>query len=150
MGETIAQNKKAYHNFSIEEKLEVGVQLQGSEVKALRAGRAQIKESYVRFIKGELFLMNSHIGILETTHAYYKHDERRIRKLLLHKKQLAKFARAVDRDGMTMVCLSLYFNHKNIVKAQIATAKGKQLHDKRADLKAKDMKRDIARSMKDY
>ncbi|MDF1880255.1 SsrA-binding protein SmpB [Sulfurimonas sp. MAG313] len=150
MGETIAKNKKAYHNFTIEEKLEVGIELQGSEVKALRKGRAQIKESYVRFIKGELFLMNSHIGILDTTHAYYKHDERRVRKLLLHKKQLAKFARAVDRDGMTMVCLSLYFNHKNLVKAQIATAKGKQLHDKRADLKAKDMKRDVARSLKDY
>jgi len=150
MGETIAQNKKAYHNFSIGEKLEVGLELKGSEVKALRAGRAQIKESYVRFIKGELFLMNSHIGILDTTHAYYRHEERRIRKILLHKKQAIKFARAVDRDGMTIVCLSLYFNHKNKVKAQIALAKGKQLHDKRADLKAKDQKRDIARAMKDY
>jgi len=150
MGETIATNKKAYHNFTIEDKLEVGIELMGSEVKALRAGRAQIKESYVRFIKGELFLINSHIGILDTTNAYYRHEERRVRKLLLHKKQLIKFARAVDRDGMTMVCLSLYFNHKNLVKAQIATAKGKQLHDKRADLKAKDIKRDIARSMKDY
>jgi len=150
MSETIAKNKKAYHNFSIEEKLEVGLELKGSEVKALRAGRAQIKESYVRFIKGELFLMNSHIGILETTHAYYRHEERRIRKILLHKKQAIKFARAVERDGMTIVCLSLYFNHKNMVKAQIATAKGKQLHDKRADLKAKDQKRDIARAMKDY
>jgi len=150
MGETIAKNKKAYHDYSIEEKLEVGVELLGSEVKALRAGKAQLKESYVRFIKGELFLMNSHIGLLETTHAHYRHDERRIRKLLLHKKQAAKFARAVDRDGMTIVCLSLYFNHKNMVKAQIAMAKGKQLHDKRADLKQKDMKRDIARAMKDY
>lgn len=149
MGETIATNKKAYHNFAIEDKLEVGIELMGSEVKALRAGRAQIKESYVRFIKGELFLINAHIGILETTHAHYRHEERRVRKLLLHKKQLLKFARAVDRDGMTMVCLSLYFNHKNLVKAQIATAKGKQLHDKRADLKAKDMKRDVERSMKD-
>jgi len=150
MGETIARNKKAFHDYFIEEKLEVGLELLGSEVKALRAGKAQLKESYVRFIKGELFLMNSHIGVLETTHAYYKHDERRVRKLLLHKKQAAKFARAVDRDGMTIVCLSLYFNHKNLVKAQIAVAKGKQLHDKRADLKQKDIKRDIDRAMKDY
>lgn len=149
MSETIANNKKAYHNYSIEDKLEVGIELFGSEVKALRAGRAQIKESYVRFIKGELFLINSHIGVLDTTHAYYKHDERRVRKLLLHKKQAIKFARAVERDGMTIVCLSLYFNHKNLVKAQIATAKGKQLHDKRADMKAKDMKRDVDRAMKD-
>ncbi len=149
MGETIAKNKKAYFDYTIEEKLEVGLELLGSEVKALRAGKAQLKESYVRFIKGELFLMNSHIGLLETTHAHYRHDERRIRKILLHKKQAAKFARAVDRDGMTIVCLSLYFNHKNMVKAQIAVAKGKQLHDKRADLKQKDMKRDIARAMKE-
>jgi SsrA-binding protein len=125
MGETIARNKKAFHDYFIEEKLEVGLELLGSEVKALRAGKAQLKESYVRFIKGELFLMNSHIGVLDTTHAYYKHDERRIRKLL-------------------------YFNHKNLVKAQIAMAKGKQLHDKRADLKQKDIKRDIDRAMKDY
>ena len=150
MGETIAKNKKAYHDYFIEEKLEVGLELMGSEVKALRAGKAQLKESYVRFIKDELFLMNSHIGLLDTTHAHYRHDERRIRKILLHKKEAQKFARAVDRDGMTIVCLSLYFNHKNMVKAQIAVAKGKQLHDKRADLKQKDMKRDIARAMKDY
>lgn len=150
MGETIARNKKAFHDYHVEEKLEVGVQLQGSEVKALRAGKAQLKESYVRFIKGELFLMNSHIGVLDTTHAYYRHEERRLRKLLLHKKELLKFEKAVDRDGMTIVCISLYFNHKNIVKAQIAVAKGKQLHDKRADLKQKDMKRDIARAMKEF
>lgn len=150
MGETIARNKKAFHDFHVEEKLEVGVELMGSEVKALRAGKAQLKESYVRFIKGELFLMNSHIGVLDTTHAYYRHEERRLRKLLLHKKESLKFAKAVDRDGMTIVCISLYFNHKNIVKAQIALAKGKQLHDKRADLKQKDMKRDIARAMKEF
>jgi len=150
MGETIAKNKKAFHDYYIEDKLEVGVELLGSEVKALRAGKAQLKESYVRFIKGELFLMNSHIGVLDTTHAYYRHEERRLRKLLLHKKELQKFAKAVERDGMTIVCLSLYFNHKNIVKAQIAIAKGKQLHDKRADLKQKDMKRDIDRAMKEH
>lgn len=150
MGETIARNKKAFHDYHIEEKLEAGIELLGSEVKALRAGKAQLKESYVRFIKGELYLMNSHIGVLDTTHAYYRHDERRLRKLLLHKKQMEKFAKAVERDGMTIVCLSLYFNDKNIVKAQIAIAKGKQLHDKRADLKQKDMKRDIARAMKEF
>ncbi len=150
MGETIATNKKAYHDYFIEEKLEVGIELLGSEVKALREGKAQLKESFVRLIKGELFLLNAHIGLLDTTHAYYRHDERRARKLLLHKKQIAKFAKAVERDGMTIVCLSLYFNHKNMVKAQIAIAKGKKLHDKRADLKQKDMKRDIDRAMKEY
>lgn len=150
MGETIARNKKAYHDYYIEDTLEVGLELLGSEIKALRAGKAQLKESYVRFIKGELFLINSHIGVLDTTHAYYRHEERRIRKLLLHKKEARKFARAVERDGMTIVCLSLYFNHKNLAKAQIALAKGKQLHDKRADMKEKDIKRDIQRAIKDY
>ncbi len=150
MGETIARNKKAFHDYYIEDKLEVGLQLLGSEIKALRAGKAQLKESYVRFIKGELFLINSHIGVLETTHAYYRHEERRVRKLLLHKKEAVKFAKAVERDGMTIVCLSLYFNHKNLAKAQIALAKGKQLHDKRADLKQKDMQRDVQRAIKDY
>jgi SsrA-binding protein len=150
MGETIARNKKAFHDYYIEDKLEVGLQLLGSEIKALRAGKAQLKESYVRFIKGELFLINSHIGVLETTHAYYRHEERRVRKLLLHKKEAAKFAKAVERDGMTIVCLSLYFNDKNLAKAQIALAKGKQLHDKRADLKQKDMQRDVQRAIKDY
>ncbi len=150
MGETIANNKKAFHDYTIEEKLEAGIELRGSEVKALRAGKAQLKESFIRIIKGELFLMNSHIGVLDTTHAYYRHEERRVRKLLVHKKQLAKFAKAIERDGMTMVCLSLYFNHKNIVKAQIAIAKGKKLHDKRADLKEKDQKRDIERAMKQF
>ena len=150
MGETIARNKKALHDYYIEDKLEVGLQLLGSEIKALRAGKAQLKESYVRFIKGELFLINSHIGVLDTTHAYYRHEERRVRKLLLHKKEARKLAKAVERDGMTIVCLSLYFNDKNLAKAQIALAKGKQLHDKRADLKQKDMQRDVQRAIKDH
>ena len=150
MGETIARNKKAFHDYYIEDKLEVGLQLLGSEIKALRAGKAQLKESYVRFIKGELFLINSHIGVLDTTHAYYRHEERRVRKLLLHKKEARKLAKAVERDGMTIVCLSLYFNDKNLAKAQIALAKGKQLYDKRADLKQKDMQRDVQRAIKDH
>jgi SsrA-binding protein len=87
---------------------------------------------------------------LETTHHFYAHEERGSRKLLLHKKQIAKMVKAVEKDGFTVVPLQLYFNDRNIVKIQIAIAKGKQLHDKRNDLKEKDMKRDMERSIKDY
>ncbi len=150
MGETIAKNKKAYFDYFLEEKFEAGIVLKGSEIKAIRAGRVNLKDSFIRFVQGEAFLFNAHIGRLETTHHFYAHEERGSRKLLLHKKQIVKMVRAVERDGYTVVPLELYFNDRNIVKIQIAIAKGKQLHDKRNDLKEKDMKRDIERSLKDY
>jgi len=150
MGETIAKNKKAYHDYFIEEKLEAGLVLSGSEVKGLRAHRVNLKDSFVRLVKGEAFLFNAHIGRLDTTHHYYGHEEHGTRKLLLHKKQLLKLEKAVARDGYTIVPLQLYFNDRNIAKIQIGIAKGKLLHDKRNDLKEKAQKRDIARAMKDY
>ena len=150
MGETITKNKKAYHDYTIEEKLEAGIVLKGSEIKAIRAGRVNLKDSFIRVDNGEVVLYNAHIGLLETTHHYYRHEERGSRKLLLHKKEIAKLERAVQRDGMTIVPLVMYYNHKNIVKLQIGVAKGKKLHDKRQDLKEKDMKRDIARAMKEF
>jgi len=150
MGETIAKNKKAYHDYHIEEKYEAGIVLKGSEIKAIRAGRVNLKDSFIRIDDGEVVLYNAHIGLLSTTHHYYRHEERGSRKLLLHKKEIAKMSRAVQRDGMTIVPLSMYYNRKNLVKLQIGVAKGKQLHDKRQDLKEKDMKRDIARAMKEF
>ncbi len=150
MGETIAKNKKAYHDYFIEEKFEAGIVLSGSEVKGLRAHRVNLKDSFVRLVRGEAFLFNAHIGRLDTTHHYYGHEERGTRKLLLHKKQLQKLEKAVTRDGYTIVPLQIYFNDRNIAKVQIALAKGKLLHDKRNDLKEKSQKRDIARAMKDY
>ncbi len=148
MGETLARNKKAYHDYEILEKLEAGIVLSGSEVKALRAKRVNLKDSFIKLVKGEPILFNMHIGRLETTHHYYGHEERAPRKLLLHKKEIEKLKKATEREGYTIVPLSIYFNHKNIAKVQIAIAKGKKLHDKRADLKAKDQKRDIERSLK--
>ncbi len=150
MGETIAKNKKAYHDYFIEEKFEAGLVLSGSEVKGIRAHRVNLKDSFIRFVRDEAFLFNAHIGRLDTTHHYYGHEERGSRKLLLHKKQLEKMQKAVDRDGYTVVPLQLYFNARNIAKIQIAIAKGKLLHDKRNDLKEKDQKRDMARAMKEY
>ena len=150
MGETVAKNKKAYHDYFIEEKFEAGMVLQGSEVKGIRANRVNLKDSFIRFVGEEAFLFNAHIGRLETTHHFFGHEERGSRKLLLHKKQIQKMLKAINRDGYTVVPLQLYFNARNLVKLQVAIAKGKQLHDKRQDLKAKDMKRDVQRAMKDY
>ena len=150
MGETYAKNKKAYFDFFLEEKFEAGLVLQGSEVKGIRAHRVNLKDSFIRFVGDEAFLFNAHIGRLETTHHFYSHEERGSRKLLLHKAQIQKMLKAVNRDGYTVVPLQLYFNARNIVKIQIAIAKGKQLHDKRQDLKAKDMKRDMQRALKEH
>ncbi|MDQ1263130.1 MAG: SsrA-binding protein [Campylobacterota bacterium] len=149
MGEAIAKNKKAYFDYFLEEKFEAGIVLKGSEVKGLREGRVNLKDSFIRFVNKEAFLFNAHIGRLETTHHFYAHEERGSRKLLLHKKQIAKMIKAVEKNGYTVVPLQIYFNEKNIVKVEIAIAKGKQLHDKREDLKQKDMKRDIERAIKD-
>ena len=150
MGEPYAKNKKAYHDYFIEEKFEAGLVLSGGEVKGIRARRVNLKDAFIRIDDGEAVLFNMHIGRLETTHHFYGHEERGSRKLLLHKKQIQQMQKAVERDGYTIVPLQLYFNARNLVKVQIAIAKGKQLHDKRHDLKQKDMKRDIDRAMKDY
>ncbi|MEA3418396.1 MAG: SsrA-binding protein SmpB, partial [Campylobacterota bacterium] len=137
----IAKNKKAYHDYEILEKFEAGIVLQGSEVKALRAKRANLKDGYCRFIKGELFLMNVHISHLDTSNPHYSPDSRTPRKLLLHKKELDKLFGKVGREGLTIVPLMIYFNERNRAKVSIGLAKGKQLHDKRQDLKKKTLDR---------
>ena len=143
-----ARNKKASYSFNLFEKFEAGLELLGSEVKAIRDGRANLKDSYVRIIKNEAFLLGSHISYLNTTNPYYKHEEDRVRKLLLHRREINKLIAKTSKDGMSIVCLSLYSNHKNKLKVQIAVAKGKKLYDKREDIKKRDMKRDIDRNLK--
>ncbi len=150
MGKQIATNKKAYHDYFIEEKFEAGLVLQGSEIKGIRASRVNLKDSFIRLVKNEAILFNAHIVKLETTHHFYGHEERGNRKLLLHKKEIAKLKKAIERDGYTVVPLSLYLNDRNIAKLQIGIARGKDLHDKRQDMKEKDMKRDMQRTLKDY
>ena len=144
----VAQNKKARHDYEILEKLEAGIVLQGSEVKALRAKRANLSDAYCQFIQGELYLMNAHIAELETTNRHFARDSRTPRKLLLHKKELLKLHNKVHKDGLTIVPLMIYFNERNIAKVSIAVAKGKKLHDKRADLKAKTLDREARAAMK--
>jgi len=144
----IAKNKKAYHDYEILEKFEAGIVLQGSEVKALRAKRANLKDGYCRFIKGELFLMNVHIAHLNTANSHYTPDSRTPRKLLLQKKQLDKLFLKIGKEGLTIVPLMIYFNERNLAKVSIGLAKGKQLHDKRQDLKKKTLDREAQQAMK--
>lgn len=144
----VFKNRKAFHDFTIMETLEAGIMLEGSEVKAIREGRINLKDSFVRIIKGEVFILNMHISHLSTTHTTYRPDERKDRKLLLHSKQIAKLYSKVTKDGITLIATKLYFNDKNMIKVEIATAQGKKLHDKREDLKAKTMQRETQQILK--
>lgn len=146
----VFKNKKAFHDYTILDSLEAGIMLEGSEVKAIRDGRVNLKDSFVRIIKGEMFLLNAHISHLSTTHTTYRPDERRSRKLLLHSKQIDKMYSKVTKDGITLVALKLYFNDKNMIKVEVATAQGKKLHDKRDDLKIKSLKRESEQALKAY
>ncbi len=150
MGKTIARNKKAFHDYEILEKFEAGISLKGSEVKAIRMGRVNLKEGFVKIIKGEAFLLNTHISHLDTANPHYRPDERRDRKLLLHRKEIDRLIGKITKDGLTLVPLSIYLNDKNIIKIQVGLAKGKTLHDKRETLKRKEADKDARAAMKKY
>ena len=142
----ISTNRKANYEYHIIEKYEAGIVLVGSEVKALRESNVTIKESYVKFIKNELFTIGMHIS--EYSHAgYSSHEPSRFRKLLLHKKELNKISRSIQEKGMTLIPLKLYFKGGR-VKLEFATAKGKRLWDKRQDIMKKDMLRQADRTFK--
>jgi len=141
-------NKKAYHDYEIIETYEAGVELKGSEVKSIRAGRLNLKDSFVRIIRGEVFLLNAHISHLDTAHTTYRPDERRPRKLLLHKKEILKLEGKVAKEGLTIVPLKGYFNSRNLFKLQIALVRGKKLHDKREAIKRREAEVEARRQMK--
>ena len=134
----VANNKKAFFEYFILEKIEAGIQLTGDEVKSLRAGKASIKEAYAEAKKGQLFLVNSDISNYEKASSYSKLDSKRVRKLLVHKKQISKLQGKIEKEGMTIVPIKLYFNSRGIAKIEIAVAKGKKLYDKREVKKKKD------------
>lgn len=144
------KNKKAFHDYFILETFEAGIELRGSEVKAIREGRVNLKDSFVRIIKNEVFIFNLHITHLSTAHSTYRPEENRERKLLLHRRQIDKLFIKVTKDGNTIVPTKMYFNSKNMVKLQIAIAQGKKLHDKREDLKQKTMKRETQQALKNW
>lgn len=143
----IAQNRKAWHDYFIEHKFEAGIALEGWEVKSLRDGRAQLKESYVVVLKGEIFLLGAHISPLTTASTHIKPDPTRTRKLLLHREEISKLIGGVERKGYTMVPLAMYWK-RGRAKLEIGLAKGKQLHDKRASLKEREADREQERALK--
>jgi SsrA-binding protein len=143
----IAQNKKAYHSYSIEEEFEAGIVLHGSEVKSLRMLEANIDDSYAEVKNGEMFLINCYIKEYEQANRF-NHASRRVRKLLLHRKEINKMFASVQRKGMTIVSLKLYFDDNNRAKVKLGLAKGKKVHDKRAADKDSDWKREQGRILK--
>ena len=144
----IATNRKAWHEYHILDKYEGGIVLYGSEVKAIREGKANIKEAYVRFIEKELFLIGMHIGKY-SNEGYSTHTPVRDRKLLLHKKELLNPRKMVDEKGKTLIPLSLYLKGGR-VKVEFGLAQGKKMWDKRKTKMEKDVKRQVDRAMKDY
>ena len=145
---SITVNKKAFHDFFVEEKFEAGIALQGWEVKAIRAGRMNIKESYVIIKNGEIFLIGMHITPLATASTHIVADPTRTRKLLLHNREIMKLIGKVERAGYTLVPVNLHFTRGRI-KLEVGLAKGKKMHDKRGDEQEKDSKREAQRAMKE-
>ena len=147
-GENIAaRNRKARHNYFIESNIEAGIMLQGTEIKSIRNGRSSIEESYASEENGELYLVNAYIPEYQAG-GTMQHETRRARKLLLHKKELSKMINAVNREGITIIPLSLYFNKRGMLKVDLGLAKGKRQYDKRQSEKQRDWKRDQARILR--
>ena len=144
----LARNKKAFHDYFIEDKLEAGMELVGTEVKSVKAGKVSIKESFIRIIKNEIFIMNMHITPYEFGNINNL-PESRVRKLLLNRKEIEKWAAKIKEQGSTIIPLSVYTT-KRLVKMEIGLAKGKKLHDKREALKRKDQERDMKKVQKDF
>lgn len=142
----IANNKKAYFDYFIEEEFEAGIVLHGTEVKSLRMGRCSIKESFIRVEKGEVYIYNLHISPYEKGNIFNK-DPLRVKKLLLNKKEINKLTGQMAIQGYTIVPLNIYFKG-SLVKVKIALAKGKKLHDKRQDIAKKDQRREAEKNFK--
>lgn len=147
MGKVVAQNKKANHDYFIEETYEAGMVLQGTEIKAIRAGRINLKDSYARIQNGEIYLLNAHVSPYEQGNRY-NHDPLRQRKLLLHKKEIDKLLGETKEAGYALVPLKVYLKN-GYAKILIGLGKGKKNYDKREDLKKKEAKRDIERAFRE-
>ena len=144
----LARNKKAFHDYFIEDKLEAGIELVGTEVKSVKAGKVSIKESFIRIIRDEIFVMNMHITPYEFGNINNV-PESRVRKLLLSRREINKWEAKIKEQGYTIVPLSVYTKQR-LVKVEIALAKGKKLHDKRETLKRKDIDRNLKKIQKDF
>ena len=143
----VANNKKAYHDYFIEDKYEAGVALAGTEVKSLRMGKCSIKEAFVKIERGEVFIYGMHISPYEKGNIFNK-DPLRVKKLLLHREEIRKMERKIAEKGLTLVPLQVYFKG-SLVKVEIAVARGKKLYDKRQDIAKKDQNREAQRELKE-
>lgn len=142
----VSQNKKAYHDYFILDTYEAGIELKGTEIKSVRKGSVNLKDSFIRIKNDETYIENMHIAPYEQGNRF-NHEPLRTRKLLLHRKEIKKLQKEVKENGLTIVPTKLYFNTSKL-KVEIALARGKKLYDKRQDLKAKDAKRDVERALK--
>jgi len=144
---SIAQNRKAFHDYFVEESFEAGIELFGTEVKSIRAGTVNLKDSYCEIEKGELFVHAMHISPYEKGNIFNR-DPLRVKKLLMHKREINRLLGLIKRDGYTLIPLSLYFKGSR-VKMSLGLCRGKKLYDKRSDAAARDAKREIERNLKE-
>lgn len=147
-GRIAAQNRRARHDYFIEENLEAGIMLQGTEVKALREGRGNLQDAYAGEMQGELYLFNAYIPEYKPANRF-NHELKRPRRLLVHRRERARLLQSVQREGMTLVPLSIYFNDRGMAKVDLGLAKGKKTVDKRESIKQRDWQREKARLMRD-
>jgi len=145
---TVATNRKAYHAYYIQDSLEAGIVLTGSEIKSIRAGRVNLRDAYVRPERGELWLLNAHIARYDAS-SYMSHEPTRPRKLLLHGKQINNLTSKVKEKGLTLVPLKLYLKD-SLAKVEIALAKGRKLHDKRESITRREVEREIGRATRQH
>lgn len=145
---TIATNKKAFHDYFVEESLEAGIELAGTEVKSLRQGAVNLKDAWCTIVEGEMFLNGAHISPYEHGNIFNR-DPMRVRRLLLHKREILRLYGLLKRQGYTLIPLSLYFKGSR-VKVQVGLCRGKKLYDKREDAARKDMKREAERALKEH
>ena len=148
-GRLVAQNRKARHDYFIDDSLEAGIVLTGTEVKSLRGGRGNLQDSYAGEMAGELYLFNAHIPEYQLAGRFFQHEPKRPRKLLLHRRERDRLLGAVQREGVTLIPLSLYFNRRGIAKVDLGLARGKRKYDKRESAKERDWNREKARLLRE-
>ena len=149
MGETVAVNRKARHDYTIEDTLEAGIVLRGSEIKSVRAGKMNLQDAYARIERGEAWLVGAHIAPWDTSGVKFNHQPRSDRKLLLHRVQIDQLLGKTKSKGLTLVPLSVYIDDRGHAKVQLGLARGKQLHDRRHDIQERDARRDMERQLAD-
>jgi SsrA-binding protein len=147
-GGPVAENRKARHDYLIEETIEAGIALVGTEIKSVRAGRVNLRESYVRIEGGEAWLLNAHIAVWPQAGAWFNHEPTRRRKLLLHREEIERLRGKVEQKGLTLVPLKIYFV-RGRAKVEVAVARGKKLYDKREALAERDSQREIERAVRE-